>query len=121
MTSKISQVAIVGLGYVGLPLATTFAEAGVSVLGLDAIQAKVDQVNSGSSYIEDVPSERLGPLVAAGNIRATTSWDEVRAADAIIICRPTPLTDHREPDMSAVLGASESLAECLGPGHLVVL
>ena len=121
MTSKISQVAIVGLGYVGLPLATTFAEAGVSVLGLDAIQAKVDQVNSGSSYIEDVPSERLGPLVAAGNIRATTSWDEVRAADAIIICLPTPLTDHREPDLSAVLGACESLAERLRPGHLVVL
>ena len=121
MTSKISQVAIIGLGYVGLPLAATFAEAGVSVLGLDAIQSKVDQVNSGSSYIEDVPSERLAPLVAAGNIRATTVWDEVRQADAIIICLPTPLTDHREPDLSAVLGACESLAERLRPGHLVVL
>ena len=104
MTSKISQVAIIGLGYVGLPLAATFAEAGVSVLGLDAIQSKVDQVNSGSSYIEDVPSERLEPLVASGNIRATTVWDEVRQADAIIICLPTPLTDHREPDLSAVAG-----------------
>jgi UDP-N-acetyl-D-glucosamine dehydrogenase len=114
-------VGIVGLGYVGLPLAATFAEAGVSVLGLDAIEAKVEQVNAGSSYIEDVPSERLAPLVEGGLIRATTSWDEIRDVDAIIICLPTPLTDHREPDLSAVLGACESLASRLRAGHLVVL
>lgn len=112
---------IVGLGYVGLPLAATFAEGGVSVLGLDAIQSKVDLVNSGTSYIEDVPSERLGPLVADGLIRATTSWDELRAVDSVIICLPTPLTEHREPDLSAVLGAAESMAPRLRPGHLVVL
>ncbi len=110
-----------GLGYVGLPLAATFAEAGVSVLGLDAIEAKVDQVNAGSSYIEDVPSERLLPLVEGGLIRATTSWDEIRDVDAVIICLPTPLTEHREPDLSAVLGACESLASRLRAGHLVVL
>jgi UDP-N-acetyl-D-glucosamine dehydrogenase len=114
-------VGIVGLGYVGLPLAATFAEGGVSVLGLDAIQSKVDLVNSGTSYIEDVPSERLGPLVADGLIRATTSWDELRAVDSVIICLPTPLTEHREPDLSAVLGAAESMAPRLRPGHLVVL
>jgi UDP-N-acetyl-D-glucosamine dehydrogenase len=114
-------VGIVGLGYVGLPLAATFAEAGVSVLGLDAIEAKVEQVNAGSSYIEDVPSDRLGPLVEAGLIRATTSWDEIRDVDAVIICLPTPLTEHREPDLSAVLGACESLASRLRAGHLVVL
>jgi UDP-N-acetyl-D-glucosamine dehydrogenase len=112
---------VVGLGYVGLPLAVTFAEGGVSVLGLDAIQSKVDQINGGESYIEDVPSERLGPLVSAGLVRATTSWDELRAVDAILICLPTPLTEHREPDLSAVLGAAESLAQRLRPGHLVVL
>ena len=112
---------MVGLGYVGLPLAVTFAEAGVSVLGLDAIQSKVDQINSGVSYIEDIPSGRLEPLVAAGTVRATTSWDELRAVDAILICLPTPLTEHREPDLSAVLGAAESLAQRLRPGHLVVL
>ena len=110
-----------GLGYVGLPLAATFAEAGVSVLGLDAIEAKVELVNAGSSYIEDVPSERLGPLVEAGLIRATTSWDEIRDVDAVIICLPTPLTEHREPDLSAVLGACESLANRLRAGQLVVL
>jgi len=114
-------VGVVGLGYVGLPLAVTFAEAGVPVLGLDAIQSKVDQINGGTSYIEDVPSSRLEPLVAAGTIRATTSWDDLRAVDAILICLPTPLTEHREPDLSAVLGAAESLAQRLRPGHLVVL
>jgi UDP-N-acetyl-D-glucosamine dehydrogenase len=114
-------VGIVGLGYVGLPLAATFAEGGVSVLGLDAIQSKVDLVNAGTSYIEDVPSDRLGPLVADGLIRATTSWDELRAVDSVIICLPTPLTEHREPDLSAVLGAAESMAPRLRPGHLVVL
>jgi UDP-N-acetyl-D-glucosamine dehydrogenase len=114
-------VGVVGLGYVGLPLAVTFAEAGVPVLGLDAIQAKVDRINRGDSYIEDVASDRLAPLVADGRIRATTSWDELRAVDAILICLPTPLTEHREPDLSAVLGACESLAGRLRPGHLVVL
>jgi UDP-N-acetyl-D-glucosamine dehydrogenase len=114
-------VGVVGLGYVGLPLAVTFAEAGVPVLGLDAIQAKVDRINGGDSYIEDIASDRLAPLVADGRIRATTSWDELRAVDAILICLPTPLTEHREPDLSAVLGACESLAGRLRPGHLVVL
>jgi UDP-N-acetyl-D-glucosamine dehydrogenase len=112
---------VVGLGYVGLPLATTFAEAGVPVLGLDAVQSKVDQVNDGVSYIEDVPSERLAPLVSARTLRATASWDAMRAVDAIIICLPTPLTEHREPDLSAVLGAAESLSSRLRKGHLVVL
>jgi UDP-N-acetyl-D-glucosamine dehydrogenase len=112
---------VVGLGYVGLPLATTFAEAGVPVLGLDALQSKVDQVNGGVSYIEDVTSERLAPLVSAGILSATASWDAMRAVDAIIICLPTPLTEHREPDLSAVLGAAESLSSRLRKGHLVVL
>ncbi|MEQ9113460.1 MAG: nucleotide sugar dehydrogenase [Miltoncostaeaceae bacterium] len=110
-----------GMGYVGLPLAATFAEGGVPVLGLDAVQQKVDQVNAGSSYIEDVPDERLGPLVERGLIRATTSWDELRGVDSVIICLPTPLTEHREPDLSAVLGAAESMAPRLRAGHLVVL
>jgi len=91
------------------------------VLGLDAIQSKVDTINGGVSYIADVPSDRLAPLVEKGLVHATTSWDELRAVDAIIICLPTPLTEHREPDLSAVLGACESLAQRLRPGHLVVL
>lgn len=121
MNAEGPRVGIVGLGYVGLPLAVTFAEAGVSVLGLDAIQSKVDAINGGTSYIEDVSSERLAPLVTAGLVRATTSWDELRWVDSILIALPTPLDDHREPDLSAVLGAAESLAQRLRPGHLVVL
>ena len=91
------------------------------MLGLDAIQSKVDTINSGTSYIEDIPSSRLGPLVEKGLVRATTSWDALRAVNAILICLPTPLTEHREPDLSAVLGAAESLAQRLRPGQLVVL
>ncbi len=120
MTDK-PRVGVIGLGYVGLPLSLTFAEAGVPVLGLDAVQSKVDQVNRGESYIEDVPSERLRPLTEAGLIGATTSWDAMRAVEAVVICLPTPLTEHREPDLSAVLGAAESLAQRLRTGQLVVL
>lgn len=121
MNNPAPRVGVVGLGYVGLPLAVTFAQAGVAVLGLDAVQSKVDQVNAGQSYIEDVPSDTLGPLVEAGLVRATTSWDGIRAVDAVIICLPTPLDDHREPDLSAVLGAADSLAQRLRQGQLVVL
>ncbi len=121
MTHDGPRIAVVGLGYVGLPLAMTFAEAGVSVLGLDTVQSKVNAVNAGDSYIEDVPSERLAPLVEAGLIQATTSWDRVRWVEAVLICLPTPLTENREPDLSAVVGAAESLAQRLRPGQLVVL
>src|SRR5438552_3623653 len=121
MSPEAPRVGVVGLGYVGLPLAVVFAEAGVPVLGLDAVQSKVDAVNAGCSYIEDVPSERLAPLVSAGLVRATASWDDLRWVEAILICLPTPLDEHREPDLSAVLGAAESLAQRLRPGQLVVL
>jgi UDP-N-acetyl-D-glucosamine dehydrogenase len=94
LSTPAPQVGIIGLGYVGLPLATAFAEAGVHVLGLDAIQSKVDQINSGRSYIEDVASERLEPLTSAGLIRATTNWDEIREVEAVLIALPTPLDEQ---------------------------
>ena len=121
MSATAPRVGVIGLGYVGLPLATAFAEAGVPVLGLDAVQSKVDSVNAGTSYIEDISSARLAPLTSSGLVRATTNWDELRDVDAILICLPTPLDEHREPDLSAVLGAAESLAQRLRPGQLVVL
>ena len=121
MTDRTPQVGVIGMGYVGLPLATTLAEAGVAVLGLDAVQSKVDMLNRGESYIEDVTSERLAPLVADGLVRATTSWDPMRWVETVIICLPTPLDEHREPDLSAVLGAAESLSQRLRPGQLVIL
>jgi UDP-N-acetyl-D-glucosamine dehydrogenase len=115
------RVGIVGLGYVGLPLATTFASAGVPVLGLDAVRARVAGVNAGVSHIEDVPSDDLRALTEGGWVRATTDWEAMRAVDAIVICVPTPLSEHREPDLTAVVGVAERLSECLRPGHLVVL
>jgi UDP-N-acetyl-D-glucosamine dehydrogenase len=121
VTEPTPRVGVVGMGYVGLPLAVTLAEAGVPVVGLDAVQSKVDMLNSGESYIEDVTSDRLAPLVASELVRATTSWDAMRWVETVIICLPTPLDGHREPDLSAVLGAAESLAQRLRAGQLVIL
>jgi UDP-N-acetyl-D-glucosamine dehydrogenase len=115
------EVGIVGLGYVGLPLATTFAGAGVPVLGLDAVSARVDGVNAGVSHIEDVASEDLRALTEAGWVRATADWERLRAVDAVVICVPTPLTEHREPDLTAIVGVARRLSACLRPGQLVVL
>ena len=121
MTAPAPRIGVIGLGYVGLPLAVVFAEAGVPVLGLDSSVPRVAQVNAGESYIEDVPSPRLAPLVEQGLIQATTSWDGMGGVEAVIICLPTPLDEHREPDLSAVLGATETLAGHLTKGQLVVL
>lgn len=115
------ELAVIGMGYVGLPLAVTFAQAGVPVLGLDISPERVAAINAGESYIEDIPSAELAPLTEAGLVRATDSWDAIRWVDAILICLPTPLTGHREPDLSLVLGGAEQLAQRLRPGHLVVL
>jgi len=121
VTAPAPRIGVIGLGYVGLPLAVVFAEAGVPVLGLDSSTPRVAQVNGGESYIEDVPSARLAPLVEQGLIHATTSWDGMGDVEAVIICLPTPLDEHREPDLSAVLGATETLAGHLTAGQLVVL
>ncbi len=121
MSPPSPRVGVIGLGYVGLPLAVVFAEAGVPVLGLDVVPAKVDAINAGTSHIEDVPSERLAPLVEKGLIRAGTDLDELPGLEAIIICLPTPLDEHREPDLGAVLGAARDIAPRLQKGQLVVL
>jgi UDP-N-acetyl-D-glucosamine dehydrogenase len=116
-----SDVAIVGAGYVGVPLAQVFAEAGVSAVLVDVDSDRVAALNRGESYIEDVPSEELRPLVEAGTIAATTDYDAVRDADAVLVALPTPLSVNREPDISIVLGAAEKIAKRLRRGHLVVL
>jgi UDP-N-acetyl-D-glucosamine dehydrogenase len=116
-----SDVAIVGAGYVGVPLAQVFAEAGMSAVLVDVDADRVAALNRGESYIEDVPSTALGPLVESGGITATTDYDSLRDADAILIALPTPLSVNREPDLSIVVGAAEEIAERLRPGQLVVL
>jgi UDP-N-acetyl-D-glucosamine dehydrogenase len=116
-----TDVAIVGAGYVGVPLAQVFAEAGRSVLLVDRDAERVAMLNRGESYIEDVPSDVLEPLVDGGSLRATTDYDELRDCDAILIALPTPLSKQREPDLSIVNSAAEEIAKRLRPGHLVVL
>ncbi len=115
------DAAVVGAGYVGVPLAHTLATAGRSVLLIDVSEDVVGALNRGESHIRDVPSEELGPLVEEGRIRATTEYNELRNADAILIALPTPLSKQREPDLSILIGAVEQIAIRLRNGHLVVL
>ena len=116
-----TRVAIVGAGYVGLPLARVFADSGREVLLVDVERRVVDGINAGRSHIEDVPAEVLAPLVERGLVRATSEYDELADADAILIALATPLTRQREPDLSIVTVAVRGIAERLRPGQLVVL
>jgi UDP-N-acetyl-D-glucosamine dehydrogenase len=112
-------VGIIGLGYVGLPLAVGFAEAGQPVIAVDIDDAKVAAVRAGESYVEDVPSERLRAV--RDHITADTDIGALRRADAVLICVPTPLTANREPDLGPLLGATHGLADVMVRGQLVVL
>ena len=115
------EVAIVGAGYVGLPLAQVFAEAGVPAVLVDVDAARVAAIQRGESYVEDVPSATLARLVEAGTLTATTDYDVVRGTDAILIALPTPLSANREPDLSFVVDAAERLGERIRKGHVVAL
>ncbi|HET8978665.1 MAG TPA: nucleotide sugar dehydrogenase, partial [Solirubrobacteraceae bacterium] len=112
-------VGVIGLGYVGLPLAVEFAEAGQSVIAVDIDDHKVAAIRAGESYIEDIPSERLKAVL--DRIEADTHFAPLARADAVLICVPTPLTPNREPDLGALLGATKGLAAIAQRGQLVVL
>ena len=114
------EIAIIGAGYVGVPHAQVFAEAGRRVVLVDISEERVAMLRNGESYIEDVPSEKLRELVAAG-LTATTDYDVLREVETVIIALPTPLSKQREPDLSIVLSATREVAERLQPGQLVVL
>ena len=113
------KIGIVGLGYVGLPLVVAFAEAGRDVLALDVDARKLDAIREGTSYIEDVASDRLQAV--HGKITATSRYAQLAHCDAVIVCVPTPLTANREPDLGPLVSASRSIADVLQPGQLVVL
>jgi UDP-N-acetyl-D-glucosamine dehydrogenase len=115
------DVAVIGAGYVGLPLATTFAEADCTVLVVDVVAPVVEALNRGESHIEDIESERLKPLVDAGKVHATSDYEELREAEAILIALPTPLSRQREPDLSIVEAATRGIAKVLERGQTVVL
>jgi UDP-N-acetyl-D-glucosamine dehydrogenase len=115
------DIAVVGAGYVGLPLAATFAEAGCHVLLVDVVADVVEALNRGESHIEDVESARLAPLVDRGLVEATTDYGELKRAEGILIALPTPLSRQREPDLSIVEAATRGIASVLQEGQVVVL
>ncbi len=118
---KSAKIGIVGLGYVGLPLAVAFSEAGFKVLGVDVQRKRVDAVNQGQSYIADVSAERLQSVIANNLLQATTKQSRLKETDAICICVPTPLTKTKDPDLSHVIHESKEISKCLEPGQLIVL
>lgn len=118
--NRSALIGIVGIGYVGLPVATTFAEAGFRVVGIDLREEKVQLINSGRSHLRDVPDELIGQLVADGRLSASTSFEPLQDADAVIVCVPTPLTKGA-PDLSNVVFAGEELGKVIKPGSLFVL
>jgi len=118
---KVPTLGVIGMGYVGLPLSVVFAEAGVRVIGFDLSETKMSQLNAGESYIEDIPSDRLEPLVDQRLVSGTTDFDKLREADAISICVPTPLGKTRDPDISYIVAATKEIASRLQPGQLVIL
>ena len=121
ITRRTARVGVIGLGYVGLPLAVEFAKEGFQVTGIDLDPKRVGGVNRTRSYILDVPSDDLRKLRRARRLRATTSFDVLRVQDAIIICVPTPLRKTREPDMSYILSATAEIAKRVRKGQLIVL
>jgi len=118
---KRARVGVIGLGYVGLPLATEFARNGFKVTGFEVDQRKAETINAGETYIGDVASGLVKESVDAGRLRATTDFDHLKDCDAIIICVPTPLRKTKEPDVSFILSASEEIKKRLRRGQLVIL
>lgn len=116
-----AKIAIIGMGYVGVPLATCVAKLGFSVTGIDLNAKRVRQLNQGKSYIADITDEELSALVNAGKIQAVEHFDVLSEMDVIIICVPTPLTKNREPDISYIRNASKEIAQRLRPGQLITL
>jgi UDP-N-acetyl-D-glucosamine dehydrogenase len=121
IASREATVGIVGLGYVGLPLAVEFVRAGFRVEGFDVSRDKVDRLNAGTSYIKDVPGGIVGDAVKRGRLHASISFDGLAGCDAVSICVPTPLSKTRDPDMSFVEGASREVRQRLRPGQIIVL
>jgi UDP-N-acetyl-D-glucosamine dehydrogenase len=119
--NRTAKVGIIGLGYVGLPLAVEFARAGFQVIGIDILASKVDAINRGDSYIQDIPNSVLKPLADARQLIATTDFSIISELDTINICVPTPLRKTKDPDMSYIVAAGEEIAKYAHPGLLVIL
>lgn len=121
INQRTARVGIIGMGYVGLPLAIEFAKAGYPVTGFDIDEAKVKKINTGKQYIKHIPSGAMREISGRANCGATADFAHLKKMDCIIICVPTPLTQHREPDMRYITGTVETIAKYLGKGQLIVL
>jgi len=121
IAEKRARVGVIGLGYVGLPLVTEFARGGFAAIGFEVDAAKAATINSGESYIGDVPSSQVKELIDSGRLHATTNFDELKDCDAIIICVPTPLRKTKEPDVSYILAAADEIQKRLRRGQLIIL
>src|SRR5918995_2087147 len=121
ITNKQAHIGVIGLGYVGLPLLVEFASKGFQSTGFEVDETKAKKISAGTSYIGDVPSQKLKEVVDAGRLRATTDFDHLRECDAIIICVPTPLRKTKEPDVSYILAAAEEIKQRLRRGQLIIL
>lgn len=118
---KKAHVVVIGLGYVGLPLAVEIAKAGFRVSGLDMQKEKINKVNNGESYIADVPQNELQNVVNSGKLKAYTNSSVLKYSDIVIICVPTPLNKNKEPDISYIVRTTEEIAKYLHRGHLIIL
>ncbi|HEU4551148.1 MAG TPA: nucleotide sugar dehydrogenase [Rhizomicrobium sp.] len=121
LTGRTGTLGVIGMGYVGLPLAVAAHRAGFNVLGFDVDPAKVTNINSGKSPIRSVAAEKVAGMVASGRFRVTADYAEIEKVDAVMICVPTPLTEHRDPDLSFIEETGRSIARYLRAGQLVVL
>jgi UDP-N-acetyl-D-glucosamine dehydrogenase len=121
IAARTARVGIVGLGYVGLPLAVEYAKAGFRVTGIDLIESKIARINAGDSYVQDVPSSEVDSLVNAGKLTATTDFSVIAELDTINICVPTPLRKTKDPDMSYIVSACQEIAKYFHPGMLAIL
>ncbi|MCL4296071.1 MAG: nucleotide sugar dehydrogenase [Anaerolineae bacterium] len=121
VNARESKVAIIGLGYVGLPLAVAFAENAIRVVGIDLDTCRVAQINEGCSYVEDVSAAQVADLVRRGHLRATAQFEVLAEIDAVIVCVPTPLSKTKDPDMSYIIAATDQIAQYVHSGQLIVL
>jgi len=119
--TRSARVGVIGLGYVGCPLAVELAKAGFPVTGIDLQKSKVDGINAGRSHIQDVPSRQIRELVKAKKLHATTDFSVIADLDAVSICVPTPLRKTKDPDMSYIVAACEEIAQYMHPGMLILL
>ena len=121
LRQKTALIGVIGLGYVGLPICIAAGESGSKVLGFDVDPAKPEALAQGKSYLKHIPDERIAPLIASGQLTATTDFNRLSEPDALLICVPTPLTAHLDPDLSFIISTGNAIAPHLRRGQLVVL